>query len=141
MCKKPCHCVNFGMVFALISIELKIKNTMLGVISMIVMVMTTVFSIILLLVLPTEPIGIILYVVGNVCGIIVFIISLFIDDDYDYNYNHNYGYDDGKKETKNEEKKPFIVKLKTTCTHCGAPMKGDTCEFCGCKSEIYKVIQ
>jgi len=109
----------------------------LEALSVIVMVMSITFSIILLLTIPTEPIWLIFFGIGTLSGFIFFINFLLnaTDDDYDY------GYDDGKKETTNEEKKPFIVKLKTTCPHCGAPMKNDTCAYCGCKSEIYKVIQ
>lgn len=110
------------------------KNV-LGVISMIVMILSFFFSIILLIVFPTEPMWIIFFGVSVLFAITFFIISLFEEND-----DYNYGYDDGKKETTNEEKKPFIVKLKTTCPHCGAPMKDDTCAYCGSKSEIYKVI-
>lgn len=109
----------------------------LEVLFMIVMVMSITFSIILLLTMQTEPIWIIFFGISTLSGIIFFITSFFIDTD-DY---YDYGYDDGKKETTNEEKKQFIVKLKTTCPHCGAPMKNDTCDYCGSKSEIYKVIQ
>ena len=109
----------------------------LRVLSMIVMVLSFLFSIILLLTMPTEPIWIVFLGFGALLGFIVIIYS-FIDTD---NNDYDYGYDDGKKETTNEEKKPFIVKLKTTCPHCGAPMKNDTCDYCGSKSEIYKVIR
>lgn len=109
----------------------------LEILSMIVTVMSIILSIILLLIIPSEPCWLIFFGIGILSFFIYLINSLFIasDDDYDY------GFDEGKKETANEEKKPFIVKLKTICPHCGAPMKNDTCAYCGCKSEIYKVIQ
>lgn len=67
-------------------------------------------------------------------GIVIFFTLPSDYEDYDYaEYDH--------EETTNEEKKSFIVKLKTTCPHCGAPMINDICSYCGCKSEIYKVIQ
>jgi hypothetical protein len=102
------------------------------------MVLSLLFSFILLIAMQTEPIWIVFLCIGTLSGFTSVIISSFIDVD---NNDYDYGYDDGKKETTNEEKKPFIVKLKTTCPHCGAPMENDTCAYCGCKSEIYKVIR
>lgn len=107
----------------------------LRVLFIIVMILSFLFSPILLIAMPTEPIWIILFGIGTLLLFIFFIVGLYFDDD-----DYDYGYDDGKKETTNEEKKPFIVKLKTTCPNCGAPMKNDTCDYCGSKSEIYKVI-
>ena len=108
----------------------------LGVLYIIVMVSSFLFSFILLIAMPTEPIWIIFFGIGTLLCFIFLIVGLCSD----YYYDYDCGYDDGKKETINEEKKSFIVKLKTTCPHCGAPMKNDTCEYCGSKSEIiYKV--
>lgn len=118
----------------------------LGVLFQILMILSFLFGPILLIVMPTEPIWIIFLGIGVLLGFIFFIFGLCFededeDDDYGCAFDDGWGYDEGKKETTNEEKKQFIVKLKTTCPHCGAPMKNDTCDYCGCKSEIYKVIQ
>lgn len=107
----------------------------LWVLFIIIMVLSFLFSFILLIAMPTEPIWIIFFGIGTLMLLIFLIVGLCSDDDYDYGYD-----DDSEKESINEEKKPFIVKLKTTCPHCGAPMKNDTCDYCGGKSEIYKVI-
>lgn len=56
-------------------------------------------------------------------------------------YGDDYIYECAPKTEKKAEKNNNIVKLPTSCPHCGAPMKSDTCNYCGSKSEIYKVIQ
>lgn len=55
-------------------------------------------------------------------------------------YGDDYIYKCTPKSEKKVEKSNNIVKLPTSCPHCGAPMKNDTCAYCGSKSEIYKVI-
>ena len=121
-------------ILRIIRVAFKITRTMVfGVLFIVVTITMLVLSFILLIVFPTEPTWIIFFGIGALLGLIFLILSFCYDD--------NGYYDDGKKETKNEEKKQFIVKLKTTCPHCGAPMKNDTCDYCGSKSEIYKVIR
>lgn len=60
-------------------------------------------------------------------------------DEYDNKYEYDYDYE--KPIEPKEDEKPYIAKLDTTCKKCGAPMIGDTCDYCGCKSAIYKVIR
>jgi len=48
-------------------------------------------------------------------------------------YGDDYMYDCTPKSKKKVEKSNNTVKLPTSCTHCGAPMKSDTCSYCGSK--------
>lgn len=61
-------------------------------------------------------------------------------DVYGDDYGDDYMYECTPESEKKVEKSNNIVKLPTSCPHCGAPMKNDTCSYCGSKSEIYKVI-
>ena len=68
--------------------------------------------------------------------LMVCILSVYYDV-----YGDDYMYEPTPKSEKKGEKSNNIVKLPISCPHCGAPMKSDTCSYCGSKSEIYKVIQ
>ncbi len=79
----------------------------------------------------------------HILSLVGFSICIIRDNNEDFDDQEC---EDDEEEYEEEEPEPeqspkqIIVKLDTVCPHCGAPMKDETCGYCGCKSAIYKTI-
>lgn len=76
--------------------------------------------------------------------IVCAIINLREEDNGDMDYYYSYhDYEQEKKvgEEKAKDEKKVVIVTEKICSSCGAPLKGDTCEYCGTKAKILKVIE